>query len=350
MAKAKTKQAATKAFALAYNSYSVDAEMHRFDSPPIARAAFSQALAKAKKSKRAPGSDATPSTAPFDAERVQLEWDGELVRRAWFTAHEEPGEHVTQLGATKRPTTLASELLAAALELPAFAKLEEIGIGLQQWQNSHRATLDPVLDVLAAKRPAIRALALGDYDNEGGHIMKLASPARIAELYPALERLRITTTSLVSLDGVALPALRSLWLRGTSRELAALSALDRPWPALASLGIGWQRSGSKETLDHWAWLLAGERTPALVHLALSGTTFDGPLVAALATSPLLPRLRRLELHALDDASQVVSTLRTHAAAFAHLDLVLPERIGGLEELGLRVALHASAARFRSSRE
>jgi hypothetical protein len=209
---------------LGYDSYRVDDKVHTFDSAPAARDAFEHALAKAKKSraKRTVAVDATPAGPQADRE------NGKLVR-VWVTALETHD---------KVPNRYASEQLAA-LDLTAT---REIGVGLQQWNDSHKASFDPVLDVIAKRR--LDALALGDYDNRGGHIMRLDKPARLATL--GLKKLRITTTRITPL----------------------------PAMTLDYLGVGWKHSKS---LDDWAWL-ADVKTDVL-HLI---GTADDALVAGLA--------------------------------------------------------------------
>jgi hypothetical protein len=211
---------------LGYDSYRVDDAVHAFDSAPAARDAFERALAKARKSKskKKVAVDATPDGPQADREH------GKLVR-VWVTALETHD---------KVPDRLASEQLAA-LDLSAT---REIGVGLQQWHDSHRASFDPIFDIIDRKRPPLAALALGDYDNRGGHIMRVLEPARLATL--GLRKLRITTTQITKL----------------------------PPMALEYLGVGWKHSKS---LDDWAWL-AGIETDTLHLLG----TADDALVAQLA--------------------------------------------------------------------
>lgn len=302
--------------ALAYDSYSVEGdtdkalELH-FDAPHVARLAFTQHLAKATKQKRLAVTDTTRRLDDFPT--AQLEFSGDLVTRAWFTADQLDAEHssVIRGGGEPRGLRRASEQLAAALALPAFANVHEIGIGLERWNDSHKVAFDDALAVLADKRPPLRALSFGDYDNRSGHVMRFASPARIAELYPALEKLRITTTSAVS--GGAFPQLQSLALR---------------------------TNNVTETMS-WAFEL-----PALRHLAIS---VDYDLLNALVKSPLLPRLESLALLDIRD-DKARKLLRRTLDAFKHLELRLDEheRIAGLEDL--RVAVVPSIDRYRDSRE
>ena len=159
---------------LGYDSFTVEGETDKllrltFATASEARIAFDAKLANAKKKKR---------LAPVDATRPgpQADWDGDKLLRVWVTAIETHD---------KIPNRLASEQLAD-LDL---SSAREVGVGLQQWHDSHKASFDPVVAVLAKKKPPLEALALGDYDNRSGHIMRLNEPAALAAL--GVKRLRL---------------------------------------------------------------------------------------------------------------------------------------------------------------
>jgi hypothetical protein len=266
--------------ALKYDSFTVEGETAKtlelaFDSPPLAKAAFGEKLAKSRKRKRLEVVDETRAIGG-----LQCAWRGEVVTRAWMTALETHD---------KVPNKLAAEQLAAAL--PGLPAVEELGFGLPQWANSHKGSFDGVLAVLEKARPAVRALAFGDYDNEGGHIVPFVDVARVAAIYPGLERLRVTAHNLEA------------------------HTFDRPWPALRSLAVRW-----RNLAGDWAWLLAGKRTPMLEELRVPGA-----LVAELASSPLARQLRRVWLYEADEA--------------------MAARLPGLE-----VTIVPSIDRYRTSRE
>jgi uncharacterized protein (TIGR02996 family) len=154
--------------------------------------------------------------------------------------------------------------------------------------------VDPqaIIDVLLAgpRRPSIRRLTLGDYRTRmpvldrvwaklpGLRELELLGPnieiAGLASALPRLARLRLCCeldpTPLRAFEGPPFPSLRTLELR---------------------LG-GHDYFRSVETLDP---LLAGRATPALEHLAITGIADGDELIAALAQSPLLDRLRILDL-------------------------------------------------------
>lgn len=321
---------------LGFDSYRFGTETRTFESAPVARLEFRGALAAAKKRKKTvvdvtPTPDARWGALAEHADRMQLDWAGQDVRRAWMTAQETP------------KGTSAWELLELALANPMFAAIEELAIGLHRWNDSHRADYASVVDVLAARRPNVRALAFGDFVNESGHALRFERMDRIAELYPALERLRVSLARLPALGALALPKAKSIWARGIWRDAVAHATFERAWPELEKLGIGWTRSGGSEpaeTVRSWEWLLAGEKTPRLRDLTIGGSTIWPELLAELVRSPLLPRLRRLDLRSNAEPERDIGTaLRPHARALVHLEeLVVPRaaNMGTLADEGVKV--------------
>jgi hypothetical protein len=308
---------------LGYDSFMWGDEVRRFESPPVAKLEFRDALTAAKKKKvvtdTTPSPDARWGELAKNAAQLQLQWADDKVSSAWFTAHEIP------------KGKSAWDLLSIALDLPVFADLFQIGIGLHQWNDSHRAKYDSVVDVLAAKKPKITALAFGDFVNESGHSLQFENLARVAELYPKLTSLRVTTGRLPPLGSLALAELRSVFARGMWGDAAAQATFARAWPSLEKLGIGWTRSSGSEpaeTVADWQWLLERTKTPRLTDLTLGGSTIWEPLLAALLRSPLLPQLRRLDLRsAADPERDIFAALKGHAKELEHLEaLVLPNTV------------------------
>ncbi len=303
---------------LGYDSYTFGDDVVQLTSPPEARFAFHERVAAAKKkgvTVTDETTDPNPKWGPWakQPKLMQFEWRGDAVHRAWFTAQE-----------TSRGFN-ASKLVELALEQPAFARTVEIGVGLEQWENSHQASFDAVVDVLASKRPALSALAFGDYVNESGHVLELKNLARLDDLYPSLESLRLSTTQLPRFDQVGFKHLKRLWVRTTWRDAAAFKTLARSWPHLESLGIGWHRSGSKEpaeTLRDWGWLLDGQSTPKLRHLTLIGSNMWPELIGALVTSPTGRALKSLDLRSMNDPERgITEALAKHAQALTYLESV-----------------------------
>jgi hypothetical protein len=139
-------------------------------------------------------------------------------------------------------------------------------------------------------RPVIRKLTLGDYRTTmpalerlweklpGLRDLELLGPGiglnELAVALPRLARLRLCCeldpTPLGAFEGTTFMGLRTLELRlGGHDYFKSIEALEA--------------------------LLAGRATPALERLAISGVAFGDALIDRLARSPLLERLRNLEL-------------------------------------------------------
>ena len=78
-------------FTLGYDSYTVEGEtdktlIFRFETPPLARTAFSAHLAKAQQRERLAAIDATwiPDGLADLRDRLQLDGDGDHVHRGWL--------------------------------------------------------------------------------------------------------------------------------------------------------------------------------------------------------------------------------------------------------------------------
>jgi hypothetical protein len=78
-------------FTLGFDRYTVEGEtdkilVFRFATPQLARAAFDEHFAKAGRRHRLAAVDTTriPGALAADRDRLQLEWDGDHITRAWF--------------------------------------------------------------------------------------------------------------------------------------------------------------------------------------------------------------------------------------------------------------------------
>ena len=191
----------------------------------------------------------------------------------------------------------------------------------------------PVVDALVAgsARPTIRKLSLGDYRTRMPALDRLwaklpglrelelfgpgVEPGGLVDVASRLTRLRLCCEldprPLALFEGSPLPRLRALELRlggdeyfssthaepGTAGDHGLDTARLRSDARfrLSAAGFRLSAAGLGRTGELLARLLDGEVTPGLEHLAIAGVAFADQLIAALADSPLLKRLRSLDL-------------------------------------------------------
>jgi hypothetical protein len=122
---------------------------------------------------------------------------------------------------------------------------------------------------------------------------------------------------------VVAPRLRRLALRtGSLRKktgFAPLATAELPLLEDLELWFGDSYYSADVKAKDLAWLLAGERFPKLTSLGLMNAEFADELPALLASSALLPRLRRLDLSMGTMGETGARALLAHRDAFAHLE-------------------------------
>ncbi len=202
--------------------------------------------------------------------------------------------------------------LRTLLDSPAAIALGELEL-----------TFDPALvrEVCSAleARPSVHTLVLGDFTHPVGELASIAAKLpnlRSVELCGpgidlagALALLTSLDTLRLSCEGDFLPALQQLG----AQTLPKLRSLQ-----LRLGGVGYA-SGSETQLRAFEPLLRGDRTPSLEQLAINGAEFANTLVTMLASSPLLSRLRTLDLSGSWLAEAGGEALLAHASSFERLE-------------------------------
>lgn len=183
-----------------------------------------------------------------------------------------------------------------------------------RWGRPLGTFVDDVDRIARARPAALRRLQLGD---SGHGVAQLGS---LEALWPALPQLReLVAHGELALGDCTLPELRRAVFAPAAlpRRTAAQLARAR-WPRLEELRItfgGYAHAIGRELVA----LVARTDLPALAHLALVGYQACDELVDALVGSPVLARLRVLELTHGVLTDRGARTLLAHAGAFAHLD-------------------------------
>jgi hypothetical protein len=240
--------------------------------------------------------------------------------------------------------TCAAELDRWLAESPDVARQELAIYSLRV----HHGDLDPIVDVLAARRPASSLVRIGassfpdfdrgnyipeDLDRDGSSWhLAFSDLCRLLHALPATRELTVQVSDLhagVAADvPLAAPELRSLVLRCPGPNPSVFAALGRAtFPKLESLELWFPgyHYGWGGTASDLAPLLANPDLPALRHLAIIadvGTPWldvgGEPLIDVLAASPLLPRLSVLVLSHGTITDAGATRLRDAWPAFAHL--------------------------------
>lgn len=138
-------------------------------------------------------------------------------------------------------------------------------------------------------RPTIRTLTLGDYRT------RMPALERLWPRLPGLRELELLGPAIV-IAGLANAVPRLARLRLCCElDPTPLKAFEQSFTALRTLELRLGGHDYFESPMPIVPLLTGAATPALERLAITGVACGDALVAAIASSPLLDRLRELDL-------------------------------------------------------
>ncbi|MFH8533979.1 STM4015 family protein [Streptomyces tendae] len=198
------------------------------------------------------------------------------------------------------------ERFCAAVDL---TRVRALVIGC--WDDPEDTDPTDVVEGLLAVRdrlPGLRSVFLGDITDKECKLSRIAQTdvTPLLEAFPALEELTVRAGEADTMDGelkLRFPALRHDSLRRLVVESSGL-------PADVVRGVGASELPALEHLELWlgraddggdceavdlAPLLAGDRLPALRHLALCNSEIQDGVAAAVASAPVVDRLDVLEL-------------------------------------------------------
>lgn len=229
----------------------------------------------------------------------------------------------------ERPVDLG-ELTAKLLPLPVCRFLRRLSVGVRHGATSWGEIRNDYASVIAALaatplRDRLRELELGlqtelrdgDLDSEG--LLPWGDLSQLWTLLPQLERLLLRGEG-GEVGGLELPALRRLAVECWYSASIPLGAIERaPWPRLERLSL-WDPAAG---VDPARLLRALARRP-LTHLGLLRRPRVDDVLAALLASPLLPRLRVVDLRAGQLTPDDVKLLEARRDAFRHLRLDLSD--------------------------
>jgi predicted DNA-binding WGR domain protein len=205
------------------------------------------------------------------------------------------------------------ELVRELLAMPIARFVEALQLGPGNWTAAMAAITG------SAQAPRIRALRFDYPPGEHGFVSFADFTGAWSKL-PALEVLHIRA-DYGRLGAFELPALRELVREAHSHSVSLEeleSIADARYPSLTHLELGLGGVGDGERpLPVLRRLLAAE-LPRLVHLGFTRCDYLEDVIPILARTPLLARLRTLDLSKGDAGRAAATALARHASSFAHL--------------------------------
>ncbi len=259
----------------------------------------------------------------------------------------------------------AAAALDGVLSSPASRFVRRITLGLTV-QSAEVQTSQPLIDVVIRHAPPlIERLEAADfrfprdafgYLHADETLMSQAHAGNFSRVWRALPSLRevvIRGGGEVELGRIEAPHLRALTIQTGGLSPQCFSSIaEASWPALETLNVwcGSAEHGFRTTIGDFSRLLTAVRLPALRHLGVINSRFEGELIECLARSSLLRQLRTLDLSKGTIADSAWATLDANRDAFAHLERIdLSENfIHGPPISGL--SLDVSAQRFEGADE
>ncbi len=191
----------------------------------------------------------------------------------------------------------------AFLAVPGSREVEALVVGawfdLSDAPANARATVE-TLAAAADRLPSLRALFLGDITGEECEIswIEQTDVSPLFEAYPNLEHFRVRGGNGLRLGALRHERLKSLVVESggldasvvrdvTSSHLPSLEHLE--------LWLGDEGYGANAEMVDLAPLFTGRLFPKLTHLGLRDSELSDAIAAAVAHSPVVERLRVLDL-------------------------------------------------------
>jgi hypothetical protein len=206
---------------------------------------------------------------------------------AWKVATEHDGESL-------------AAIFARFLDTVDAAAVTHLVIGYWGTYESNKADPVALLMDAAPRLPNLKALFLGDIISEEAEItwIELPDVAPLLRTYPGLEQLGIRGGLTLALSRLSSTALKVLQVQSGSLYapvVRAVVASDLPNLQALELWLGTRMYGADVTIADLAPILSGDRFPALTRLGLMDSEIQDEICAAVATAPVVARLRELDL-------------------------------------------------------
>jgi hypothetical protein len=246
-------------------------------------------------------------------DRAKVEWGDGLVER--LRLHPWPMHPYERRASDDLPAIFASPALS-------LGRIWELEVGAFE----SNASLDPLWQALPPL-PALEYFSVGEargtYVDEH-QITWLGAGAigAVVARYPSLRRV-VCRGSWPDFAGIAGPVLEELIVVSSTLSPQAMAAIAAaPLPALQTLNlcIGDGEYGPCAALEDAAALLEAP-WPSLRHLGICNAVFSDELIPILAKSPLLGRLKSIDLSRGLFSWRGARVLVERRTAFAHLERI-----------------------------
>lgn len=198
-----------------------------------------------------------------------------------------------------------------------------------------------------SKLKALKGLFVGDIIQEECEISWLhqGNYSPMLKALPQLEVLVVRGGDGLRFEHLEHPALRELTVQtGGLSPAAVMDIAGAKLPELRelTLWLGVEEYGGGATVEHLAGLLSGDRFPHLEHLGLQNTEATDEIAKAIAKSPLLARLKGLDLSmgTLSDEGALALIAAPATRTLKHLNVrhhyLSPDVMKQLKGLGIEV--------------
>jgi uncharacterized protein (TIGR02996 family) len=333
------------------DSGSTQAESKTSPTPELARDRYRQLVAE--KTKEGYAEQKVPDTTVREALASALlaNPDDAASRMAFADYLSEHGEQLPAAAYRVDREDYDEDIvphLESLLADPAVGLLQALVIGC--WGEESDTSSDAVVAALMAARdrlPSLRALFLGDIpftDNEMSWIVQ-TDLTDLLTAFPKLEHFRARGGDGLVLREFGHDKLKSLAIEASnlSRQVVRVVGTCR-LPALERLEIwlGTDRYGADTEVGDLTGILQGKHLPALNYLGLRNSEIADDIARALASAPVLGRLRVLDLSlgTLSDAGAEALLATPGLARLEKLDVhhhyLSPAMIERLRGLGIEV--------------
>lgn len=246
--------------------------------------------------------------------------------------------------------TTMTGLLASFLEDPAASRVPALVIGAWEDVSDSSTSSERIVEALVASSEtlgSLKGLFLGDITSEESEIswIQQSDVTALFDAFPLLEHFRVRGGSGLVVGTLRHQNLRSLVVESGGLEaevVRGILASELPRLEHLELWLGDEGYGRTATMDDLAPLLRGDAFPALRSLGLRDCQGADELAAALANSPILERIKVLDLSLgdLGDTGARALAESPGVARLEKLDLhhhyVSPEVIAAIEALGVAV--------------
>jgi uncharacterized protein (TIGR02996 family) len=222
---------------------------------------------------------------------VLFTWHLGWVDSINFTTIAEPG------------MTTGGDTFLGAMKLPSTKFLRSLRIGRLSYDEEPDMVVMWSALTEAGPRPTLKALDLGDEDEQISWMCAGSIPVVLPQLYPNLEVLKIRAGRMkLDAKALALPKLKTLIIEsgGLARENAQAivkACVDGLLPALTKLEIwfGSASYGGTTTIDDLLPLLATSELQNLTDLGLKNAELTDDIARALKDASILRTVKNLDL-------------------------------------------------------